>query len=396
MAADTSVKVFHSGMLNTPVLGPAIGAGLPVLSACLSDGFGLVTVNSLVVASGIATASISSGHSFSAGTVALIAGATPAGLNGEKRVIASTTTTITFDAAGIADGSATGTITAKVAPLGFTKAFTGTNVAAFKSSNPASTGCYLRVDDTATVSMRVVGYESMTDVNTGIGAFPTAAQVSGGAFWPKGYSGSTSRAWMIVGDSRGFYYWAASGNTANFPAQSPLYYFGDYKAFRSASAWACVLSATTVDATAFSGLIAADMAYSDLTTGSTSMWSPRNYTGLGSAAVVNKVGALHWNNAGAISGSASGYTQSGAMAYPNPADNSLITCDVLVMQLGFAGTFPGLLHTPQNCRSVFNHMDKVAGAGSMDGRSLMASWVGSPGANTYNGVAFLDVTGPWR
>lgn len=65
------------------------------------------------------------------------------------------------------------------AAVGWTKAFSGTNMAAYKQS-AGSNQLYLRVDDTNATDARVVGYETMSDVNTGTGPFPTATQQSGG------------------------------------------------------------------------------------------------------------------------------------------------------------------------------------------------------------------------
>lgn len=189
----TSVKHFHSAMNGAPVLSGTAASLIAVLDACLVNGFGLQTASSVVVASGIATATFPSGHSFEPDTIALIDGAAPAGLNGEKHVLTTSTNTITFAATGIADGTATGTITAKLAPAGWEKPFSGTNLAVFRSLNVESTRMYLRVDDTGTTNSRVAGYESMTDVNTGVGPFPTSAMISGGGWWPKASAANATR-----------------------------------------------------------------------------------------------------------------------------------------------------------------------------------------------------------
>ena len=74
---DTSVKYLHSGMTGAPVLSGAIGSMIAVLDACLVDGFALKSVNSLVVASNIATINVSTGITAEVGAVVLVAGATP-------------------------------------------------------------------------------------------------------------------------------------------------------------------------------------------------------------------------------------------------------------------------------------------------------------------------------
>ena len=185
-AANTTVKYYHSAMSGVATLNGTAGSLISVLDACLVTGFNLKTADSLVVAGGIATLTISAGiGAFEVDAVALVAGATPSGLNGEKRVLSVTTNTITFAATGISDQTATGTITAKLAPAGWEKVYSGTNLAAYRSSDVSGTRMYMRVDDTGTTNARVVGYESMTDVNTGVMPFPTSLQQSGGYYWPK-------------------------------------------------------------------------------------------------------------------------------------------------------------------------------------------------------------------
>ena len=65
---------------------------------------------------------------------------------------------------------------------GWTKTV-GTNVAAYKQGTGGS-GMSLRVDNSVSAVgyARVVGYESMTDVNTGSNAFPLESQITGGAY----------------------------------------------------------------------------------------------------------------------------------------------------------------------------------------------------------------------
>src|ERR1700740_2942620 len=122
--ADTSVKYFDSTMIGGPVLSGTVGSIIGILDACLVNGFGQVTLDSLVVSGGVATATRAAGHSHVKDGVAFIAGSSIALLNGEQKVTAVTATTFQF-ATTAADGTATGTITSKVAPAGWVKAFTG-------------------------------------------------------------------------------------------------------------------------------------------------------------------------------------------------------------------------------------------------------------------------------
>ena len=67
----TSVKYYASTMPGAPVLSGTAGALATLLDACLVDGFGLKTVDTLVVASGVATANISTGSAAVTGGVVL-------------------------------------------------------------------------------------------------------------------------------------------------------------------------------------------------------------------------------------------------------------------------------------------------------------------------------------
>jgi hypothetical protein len=135
----------------------------------------------------------------------LITGATPSALNGEKRIAVTGATTFTFDATGVSDQTATGTITAKMAPAGWEKVFSGTNKAVYRSLSPFADRLYCRVDDTGTTYARIRGYVTMSDVDTGTGPFPMDSQVNGGLYVAKA-SVSSERAWAVFADDRSFYF----------------------------------------------------------------------------------------------------------------------------------------------------------------------------------------------
>jgi hypothetical protein len=197
-----------SGINNT------VGELITLLDAILVNGYGSVTLSSLVVSGGVATATVSTGHGFvnvgTYGPVVQVAGATPSGLNGNKRITVTSSTAFTFAASGIADGTATGTITAKMAPAGWTKEFSGTNKAVYR---PASgLRHYLRVDDTAGTNARARGFVSMSNIDTGEEPFPTDDQVPGGLYVYKS-STTTTRPWVAIADERFLYLFIdASGN----------------------------------------------------------------------------------------------------------------------------------------------------------------------------------------
>jgi hypothetical protein len=236
---------FDSTDVGSPTLNNAAGTIISVLDACLVNGFNSKSVTSIVVASNVATVTCTS-HGFVAvpGKYVEIAGAAPSGLNGIKLLTAVTNAnTFTFAAPGISDQTATGTITAKRAAIGWGKAFSGTNKAAYRSADVAGTRLYLRIDDTnagvaTATDARAVMYESMSDVDTGTGPSPTVAQLSGGQFWNKGANTATAKTWALVGDSRIFYLFTQqSTGTENYS-----HAFGDIVSYRAADAYGCILA----------------------------------------------------------------------------------------------------------------------------------------------------------
>lgn len=386
------IQYFHNGMAGAPVLSGSAGAMIGVLDACLVNGFGLKTLGSLVVSGGIATMTIASGHSFEVDTVALVAGATPSGLNGEKKILSVSTTTATFDATGISNQTATGTISAKLAPLGFAKSFSGTNKAVYRSADVTGTRMSLRVDDTGTTNARVVGYESMTDVDTGLGPFPTAAQLSGGRYWPKsGAANTTARPWTIVGDGKTFFLHTATPvaltNFGGFVVG-----FGDFVPERPGDPYACYLSGAVTDIVGFNGITQSCLGYASTTSG-THLYLPRSYTFLGGSVAGGSRAESLFLGAGA-----SGSLDSGIGGFPGPVNNGLYLSPTLIYEgtSTLRGRGRGSYLIPQNVGLAINHLDKIAGRGTLLGRKLLGvRCCYANGASSVAGLMMIDITGPW-
>jgi hypothetical protein len=384
----SSVKYFHSGLPGAPVLSGSAGALVGVLDACLVNGFGLGALDSLTVTSGVATAVRSAGHSFEQDTVALISGATPPELNGQKKVLSVTVNSYTFDATGVADGVATGTIEHRLAPAGWEIAHTGTNLRAYRSIDPASTFMFLRVDDTGATNARVVGYETMANVNDATGkAFPTAAQISGGGFWGKSNAAdATARPWIVFADSRAFYLAVQWSGVVGFSTQT----FGDFTELKSPDAYACSLSTVNASIVGFApGSSGNDIAYVNNVTLADSSFIARGVSGLG-AAVKNlrfAVSIIGGNQQGVFSGA----NNTNAAFYPNPADNGLYLSEMgLWDNNSFRGKIPGAYYVPQNVgTAVFVNRERLTGVTGYPGRAFRA-------VLNASGLMFFDVTGPWR
>ncbi|MGQ3054774.1 MAG: hypothetical protein ACT6S0_23550 [Roseateles sp.] len=401
---DTSVKFYSSQMSGAPVLSGTAGALIVLLDACLKDGFDTKTLTSLVATGGVMTATWASGnHSSQTDAVVLVAGVTGgptgfAGANGEQKVVGRPTATTATWATTLPDGTYTGTITIKMAPAGFAKPFSGTNLGAYKSGDITSTGCYLRVDDTGTTSCRVVGYESMSDINTGVGPFPSPAQVSGGGYWAKSQNAnSTAVAWSLFTNGKIFYLNIQSSSATNAANQITAgRCFGDLTPYKpGGDPYACVLnySTTSTVSSMYDGAIG--------TSNEASFAAPRDYTGLGSS-TINKIfpflmsfASVHYSGG-----------STGLGAFPSPVDGGLwlsqkfFATSALIVPRAL---MPGILHCMQTgAWDTFRQGDRTPGSGLLAGRTLIAATAsGSSGsltgtsASSNTGIVFFDATGPW-
>lgn len=388
-----TIQFVNHTMSGAPTLNGQAGTLASLLKTCLVDGFGMVTLDSLVVSGGIATAARAAGHSAVTGAKQTIAGSTPSGLNGVKEVLSHTLTTFTFDATGVADQTATGTITTKVSPLGWTREFNATNIEVFRSPNVAGTRHYLQVKDTGTTDARVRAYETMAGIDSGTSEFPTDAQISGGGFWTKSpNANATAIHWALVGDDRTFYLMTRLGfdNFAS-PAYSNFMAFGDFESLVPGDGYAAFLQcapSTYVGASPASWT--GDIHFLTASGNNTSFgtYLSRAYTGLGVSTLAQRRGLFpsHTSATEWRSGSAAG-TQ-----YPNGADSALNLTRVAIYETAartLRGYFRGQYVTPQSIgAAVFAQGETVSAVAGLTGRTLRAY-------NATDGCWFVDCTGPW-
>jgi hypothetical protein len=404
---DTSVKFYHSDMQGAPALNGLAGSMVGLLDSILNTGFGIRTITAATITSGVCTVTFSSSTAQDIDSVVLIAGLTPASgtLNGEQKVTASSSTSVSF--ATTATGSVSlSSASVRTAPLNWSIAQTGTNKRAYKPTAVEASGCLLRVDDTNTNYALVTGYESMSDIDTGLGPFPTSAvalgadgSLGGGWWrWYKDTSGtSTTISWFAIGDSRGFYLCPAVYNAsgANYRMRN-IYAFGDMIPQRSGDAWCAMLQGIgTNPNSGYESMAGSNWAADTFLAG------PRTYSGIGGAVALKR--SVPGFQGSAVSGDPTWYTQ-----YPNPADNGLILANLQLFNgtnsTGAAqlrGRAPGLLHVLQNVGISFQSNDRVTGSGDFTGKNLMAVRVAgsmsSPVAEpTQPGAVFFDISGPWR
>lgn len=385
---NTTVKWARSTMPGAPVLTRAAGSLTALLDALLVNGWGVQTATSVVVAGGVATATFATDHAAARHAVVQVAGVTGslAGLNGEQKITAVEPNKIKW-ATTEADGTAAGTITVKMAGAGWTKPFSGTNLAAYKSASPAAHGQFLRVADTTAEYARAVGYENMTAISTGTGLFPTSAQVSGGYYWGKNdeTSGTSAVPWVFASDGRFFYLFAqACINSSGGAARSftPMS-FGDLvPESPSGDPYATVVTGASDASWQVAGP-AYVYAYHVV---DASVAAPRGRSGVGTSSRGATLAELNLDN------------QVTPPQLPNPINGSIPMGRVLYKDttLEFPrAAFPGLYW------STAIYMERATNHGSIfeltSGKSMLGIFAGNSvnDGSAFRG-AFLDITGPWR
>ncbi len=243
MKLDTSVKFGHNAIPDSPVLAGVAGEMIELLDAVLVNGYCIRTADSVVVASGVATVNLSAGNPYPKHAVVAISGTSVAALNDEWRIRAVSASAFEFDCPGVPDGTPTGSVSVRMAPAGWEKTHAATNLAAYRSVDPASTGVYLWVDDSDPKNAKVRGYENMTGIESGANPFPTLAQSALNAYlWGKSSTTDTTpRKWAFCGDDRLFHLGSAFYASSDYACAQ--YRFGDIDCVRATDAWGGTISA---------------------------------------------------------------------------------------------------------------------------------------------------------
>ena len=386
---ETSVKAFSSTNSGAPTLNNTAGSLIAVLDACLVNGFGLQVASSVVVASGVGTATFPSNMVCVPGNVMLFSGATGSytALNGERKILVNClANVVTFDASGLPDGTVTGTVSGKFAPAGWTKAFSGTNKAAYKSLNAQSSGMFFKVDDTGNTVATVRGYESLTAIDVGTGGFPTAAQVPTPAISKS--NSSTAVNWAIFANDKAVYVWIAP-TTGAYGNNYFTMMFGDIIPRKSGDPYRFAIFVQNTDGSAAGSNSSAyyyqPITYSAPTYGC--RYLPRSYTALGSPVIVNP---FYLNQGTSVQCGTSGSN------FPNAVDNGILTTPMLLWEAngaGVRGEMPGIFATPQAINKSVSHGTIFENLAPLNKTLMWMTTIHDQGPN-YGGL-FVDIIGPW-
>lgn len=257
------------------------------------------------------------------------------------------------------------------AAVGWTKPFTGVNLAAYKM--PAgTTGHYLRVNDTVTTRAGVVGFETMTDVNTGTGQFPTEAQNAGGLFIQKSASASAlNRPWFIVtnGSMLHIYPDYSSDTLALF------YSFGSFPSYKSADAANTFIMADSSPLSGNTASIVISIIQVIL-----GHYIARSYTQLPGAVAAGKLtDSPKCNNASTMGAT--------GVPFPSPIDNGLYIAPIYINESNvLRGVLPGMWNICHNRPGVQD--DTFSGTGALAGKTFMIKKI-------YNGSIAFEISNTW-
>lgn len=367
------VQLFRSTDTGAPTISNTAGSRITALDAILVNGYNSVSVTSMTRSGSTVTVTVSGGHGFDsalAHAVAEIAGAVETAYNGRWKITPTSSTVYTFDiGAATPTSPATGSITSKRAGLGWTKPYSGTNLASYLSPD----GEYLAVDDTQATSCRLRGYETMSAVSTGTGPFPTVAQVTNGNTWSVTVA---SVAWEFVSNGSLFHWWGAMDSSST-GVNGVLLSFGKLgKRTKTGDVYPFIISGATTG-----GAVDVNCAFLDLmTTARTGCYVARTHTGSGTSLNVGRT---------VLRGINSNYM--GAAGYPYPhATNSAVGYEEIPIHEPNAvirGTLVGL-YAPLHARPL-SHKDTFYGTSTDSARRFLA-------LNVYSaGQIFLEISDTW-
>ena len=278
---------------------------------------------------------------------------------------------------------------------GWTKPYTGTNVAAFRQG-AGSNSMYLRIDDTSTAAgdrpFKITAYETMSDVNTGLPqSFPTNVQESGGMnVWTKQTSSTAANAreWIIWADEKLFYMYLnpyperAAGATQKYYTQ--FWGFGDINTYKTGDATHTMILGSLPGSSIYSSQNIFNGS-SNVSSSHGKLYMARRFDQLGSPI------PMGWHSDYVKQ---SGLYCGGSLSYPHGPDGGLymapIWChDPNSSPYNIRGVFPGLW-AHAHPESILAHLDTFEGQGDLAGRNFIYL-----GGGSGSGI-IIDQSDNWR
>lgn len=384
----------HSGQIGAPQMNGASGSNgqmLQVLDGVLINGFNPQTVTIATKTATTVTLTFGVSHGYELLQIITVSGATDAALNGQHRVISKTATTVTIDAVGVA--VTTGTITTKVAPLGWESIFGSTDTLkrAYRSQNIESSQSVLYLDmnlpaghgynATNPAKRAMVSVcEDMTTLGVQINSYTNAennyaANINGKLFWYQCRGGSKNtavndtqnRSWVIVGNDKFFYFfneWQTYNAFGSY--YRDIYAFGDLDSLDGVvsannCAWVGSISVNDTDAI-YLASNGSQIGGATSVTNQTSGYIMKNADGSGVLSpfvfTVDGFSVPQIKYSG---------TDGNVLNYPNPYTQGIVglATHILDSKSILRATMPRLLSIPQNLNNNFAALDRFVSAGTV-------------------------------
>lgn len=390
---DYPVKNIESGDGGAPVLDRTIpGSLIQVLKACLIDGFNLQPVASLDMAANgeNGRAEFAGNHGFRVHQVVEISGASGAAWNGRHRVTATGNQWIEFEIEGQPIAESDAGIEIKAAPVGgweMPLISTDETRAAFRSTDPESTGMYWYLDDRRSADTEdspatstdldwrfMRGVEDMADIDTRTNDF--------------GYG------WVFVGTSRRgnvIPYDIIADSRTVYLVTNPIAY-GGYE-YRSVHAFGDFVSAVPGDPYGAFLVLGRYASTTDYSGANCSNWGELGSTA--SKRIARAFDGVSRSLQASMRGhQRSGFIGSDGYAYPNPANLELLAHSPILIHESdsvMRGQVPGIAQPL--------HAAPLAHRGVVDlsGRSYKAITHARTDTTMPDpGQTFFDIAGPWR
>lgn len=265
------------------------------------------------------------------------------------------------------------------AAAGWAKEFSAPNIAVYRSA--FGNRLRLRIDDTAAQEARVVGYESMTDASTGVGAFPMSSQVSGGLYVRKSESAdAVTRNWVLIATDRTLYFLPSSSGNIDpqvAPAASSLsgsLAFGQITTYKPGDAFNTIImgAAATGQSQGVFGINTRTSGFS----GASGHYLARNHLQFGNATLFQKTPILDCTGTTSIFGLSSNYppfpdSMAGGLNLSPVAIGEFAHGSSLIIRGLLPGVWAPLHNTPMS------HYDIVDGQGDLAGKQFQMLFTAS-------------------
>ena len=285
-------------------------------------------------------------------------------------------------------------VTGSSSPAGWTKPYTGTNIAIFKQPSTANQRYLYITEASANQYAYMTGLETASSISVYSGQFPSSGQNSGAVNIPRSSTyDATARPWILVATDKIFYLWINGSSSVPVTVLSNTFSmcFGDFISIVPGDTYNTILiaynTATITPSNTQGGLSCINTSLQTLSPGG---YVARNYTQIGSSINVSRSN----NFAFAAAANSSGAL---GMPFPNPADGNIYVSQFYIGEnVGtssgiYRGYLPGIWNLLHNITSLSDG-DQITNIAGLTGKTMEVHF-------TYAGGAasgfLLEISNTW-